>query len=190
MIAPRPSFIRRATGIVVVPSTTCTVTGIARMVSRLGAPEAASPAEAACSGAASSASFVSFMRETLQGLRSARRGPPGRSGRGGGIEGGVGFADDDVLDLESVTVVLLAQLAVERAALLALDPDLAAAVAGEVEHLTDCEPGNFAERHFEFIENRGQPDSRLSHAELHLSGPFRIGRHGSGGALRQLLADG
>src|SRR5271163_4715740 len=160
------------------------------MVSRFGAPEAASPAEAACSGAASSASFVSFMRETLPRLQSARLGPPGRSGRRGVIEGGVGFAADDVLDLESVTVVLLAQFAVEHAALLALDPDLATAVAGEIEHLTNCEPGDSAERHFEFIENRGQPDSRLSHAELHLSGPFRIGLHGfGGGALRQLLAD-
>src|SRR5882757_5789695 len=49
MTAPRPSFIRLATGITAVPSTTWTLTGIRRMVSKF-APGAAAESRAAAPG--------------------------------------------------------------------------------------------------------------------------------------------
>ena len=48
MTAPRPSFISLATGIDVAPSTTCTVTGIERIASRLGT--ASAPSSTSSSG--------------------------------------------------------------------------------------------------------------------------------------------
>src|SRR5271165_221791 len=185
MTAPRASFIRLATGSVVEPSTTCTVTGIERIAFRFGTAFGSGEAGAEPGGSEAFGGIGEcFVFHHLAFFRVCAE-----TGRRCLTHGRLQARRDCAVDFETVSPVALAEFADEHPASGAFEPDRVE--AAQRQNRPGSKTGDIVEAHRALFQNCRHRQPGLFEPGLHRPRPAAVEGRGLGRLFPfELLAQG